>query len=494
MKYISTRNKNLNLDASSAILQGLSKDKGLFILENPSDLKVNLEDCLNMDYLELAYEILSKYLNDFTSEQTHTCISNAYTHTFSSKDITPTVKVKDDYILELFYGPTSAFKDVALQILPHLLTTSLKIQGSREEIIILTATSGDTGKAALEGFKDVDNVRIIVFYPKDGVSDVQKKQMLTSEGKNCYVIGVNGNFDDCQRKVKECFVDEELKEYMEKNHQKFSSANSINIGRLIPQIVYYFKAYLDLVNKKEINLYDKVNVSVPTGNFGDILAGYLAKQMGCPIETFICASNENNVLTEFIQTGIYNAKRIFKKTNSPSMDIVISSNLERLLYLYCKDDSLVTQMMNDLQENGSYELTSDMKTRLQNEFFASYTTQVETKDLIKEVYEKENYLLDPHTAVAYKGMLDFKKENRNNYKTIVLSTASPYKFMDTVLNSISESKSDEFKMMEECEQLTNVMIPNNLKNLKEKENLHNTNVEISEMKNAILNILGEKYD
>ncbi len=494
MKYISTRNKNLNLDASSAILQGLSKDKGLFILENPSDLQVNLEDCLKMNYQELAYEILSKYLNDFTSEQTHTCISNAYTHTFSSKDITPTVKVKDDYILELFHGPTSAFKDVALQILPHLLTTSLKIQGSKEEIIILTATSGDTGKAALEGFKDVENVRIIVFYPKDGVSDVQKKQMLTSEGKNCYVIGVNGNFDDCQRKVKECFVDEELKEYMEKNQQKFSSANSINIGRLIPQIVYYFKAYLDLVNKKEINLYDKVNVSVPTGNFGDILAGYLAKQMGCPIETFICASNENNVLTEFIQTGIYNAKRIFKKTNSPSMDIVISSNLERLLYLYCKDDSLVTQMMNDLQEKGSYELTSSMKARLQNEFFASYTTQIETKELIKEVYEKENYLLDPHTAVAYKGMLDFKKENRNNYKTIVLSTASPYKFMDTVLNSISESKSDEFTMMEECEQLTNVKIPNNLKNLQEKENLHNTNVEISEMKNAILNILGEKHD
>lgn len=494
MKYISTRNKNLNFDASNAILQGLSKDKGLFILDNPVELQVNLEKCLTMNYQELAYEVLSKYLNDFTSEQIRTCISNAYTNSFSSNEITPTVKVKDDYILELFHGPTSAFKDVALQILPHFLTTSLKIQGSKEEIIILTATSGDTGKAALEGFKDVENVRIIVFYPKDGVSDVQKKQMLTSEGKNCYVIGVNGNFDDCQRKVKECFVDEELKDYMEKHQQKFSSANSINIGRLIPQIVYYFKAYLDLVNKKEVNLYDKVNVSVPTGNFGDILAGYLAKQMGCPIETFICASNENNVLTEFIQTGIYNAKRVFKKTNSPSMDIVISSNLERLLYLYCKDDTLVTQMMNDLQEIGVYELTNTMKERLQKEFFASYTTQEETKALIQEVYENENYLLDPHTAVAYKGMLDFQKVNKNNYKTIVLSTASPYKFMDTVLNSISSSTSDEFTMMEECEQLTKVSIPNNLKNLREKANLHNTNVEISEMKNAILNILGEKHD
>lgn len=494
MKYISTRNKNINLNASQAILQGLSKDKGLFILENPSKLQVNLEACLNMNYQELAYEILSKYLNDFTSEQIRTCISNAYTNSFSSKEITPTVKVKDDYILELFHGPTSAFKDVALQILPHLLTTSLQIQGSKEEIIILTATSGDTGKAALEGFKDVDNVRIIVFYPKDGVSDVQKKQMLTSEGKNCYVIGVNGNFDDCQRKVKECFIDEELKEYMDKNQQKFSSANSINIGRLIPQIVYYFKSYLDLVNQKEIQLYDKVNVSVPTGNFGDILAGYLAKQMGCPIDTFICASNENNVLTEFIQTGVYNANRIFKKTNSPSMDIVISSNLERLLYLYSKDDTLVEKMMNDLQEKGSYELTSDMKEKLQKEFFASYTTQEETKELIQEVYEKEHYLLDPHTAVAYKGMLDFKKENKNDYKTIVLSTASPYKFMDTVFNSISDSNSDEFTMMEECEQLTKVNIPNNLKNLREKENIHHTNVEINEMKDAILDILGEKHD
>ena len=494
MKYLSTRNINLEYNASYAILKGLSDDKGLFILNNPEELQIDLEKCCKFDYKELAIEILSKYLNDFSKDQIIHCVNNAYTNTFTSNDVTPVVKVKDDYILELFHGPTSAFKDVALQILPYLLTTSLKINDSNEEIIILTATSGDTGKAALEGFSDVDNVRIIVFYPKDGVSDVQKKQMLTSEGKNCYVIGVNGNFDDCQRKVKECFVDEELKEIMKKNNQKFSSANSINIGRLIPQIVYYFKAYFDLVNKKEIKLNEKINFSVPTGNFGDILAGYLAKQMGCPIEILICASNENNVLTDFIHTGIYDANRTFNKTNSPSMDIIISSNLERLLYLYCKDDEYVKEMMNDLQINKKYECKEFMKQQLKQDFFASCTDQIETKQLIKEVYEKENYLLDPHTAVAYKGMLDFKKSKINNYKTVVLSTASPYKFMDTVLNSISKSKAHEFDMMEECEQLTGVSIPKNLKNLRNKEELHKLNVEIEDMKNAIINILGEKHD
>ena len=494
MKYLSTRNINLEYNASYAILKGLSDDKGLFILNNPESLRIDLESCCKLDYKDLAKEILSKYLNDFSSDQIISCVENAYTNTFTNDEITPVVKVKNDYILELFHGPTSAFKDVALQILPYLLTTSLKINDSNEEIIILTATSGDTGKAALEGFSDVENVRIIVFYPKDGVSDVQKKQMITSEGKNCYVIGVNGNFDDCQRKVKECFVDEELKEIMKQNNQKFSSANSINIGRLIPQIVYYFKAYFDLVNKKEINLYEKVNFSVPTGNFGDILAGYLAKNMGCPIETLICASNENNVLTDFINTGIYDANRTFNKTNSPSMDIIISSNLERLLYLYCKDDELVKDMMNDLQVNKKYECNDFMKQQLKQDFFASCTNQIETKQLIKEIYEKENYLLDPHTAVAYKGMLDFRKANINNYKTVVLATASPYKFMDTVLNSISNSKAHEFDMMEQCEQMTNVPIPKNLKNLRNKENIHKLNVEIDEMKNAIINILGENHD
>lgn len=491
MNYISSRNHNYHIDASVAILKGLSEDKGLFIMDHIIEL--DLASCLDMNYLELANLILSNYLNDFSKEQVISCVNKAYLNSFSSKDITPLVKVKDDYVLELFHGPTSAFKDIALQILPHLLTTSLQINKQDDEIIILTATSGDTGKAALEGFKNVNNVKIIVFYPKDGVSDVQKKQMLTSEGKNCYVIGVNGNFDDCQRKVKECFVDEELKEIMKKNHQQFSSANSINIGRLLPQIVYYFKAYIDLVKKQEIKLYDKVNISVPTGNFGNILAAYLAKKMGCPIEKLICTSNENNVLSDFIQYGIYNANRTFKKTNSPSMDIIISSNLERLLYLYCQDDELVSNMMESLQIKGSYQLPDLMYKKLQKEFFASTTTQIETKQTIKQVYEETNYLLDPHTAVAYKGMLDFKKENINNYKTIVCATASPYKFMDTVYNSISTSTRDEFEMMEECEKRTNIKIPSNLKNLKQKENRHHLNVEIDEMKQAIINILGEAY-
>lgn len=492
MKYISTRNKNYEINASNAILQGLSKDKGLFIMNDLQSLQIHLEDCVNMSYQELANVILSKYLNDFTEEQISRCICNAYSNSFSTKEITPIVKLKDDYILELFHGPTSAFKDVALQILPHLLTTSLSIQDTQEEMIILTATSGDTGKAALEGFKGVGNIRIIVFYPKDGVSEVQKKQMLTSEGKNCYVIGVNGNFDDCQRKVKECFNDPDLENLMKSNKQRFSSANSINIGRLIPQIVYYFKAYFELVHQGEIQINEKINVSVPTGNFGDILAGYLAKQMGCPIEQFICASNENNVLTDFIRQGIYNANREFKKTNSPSMDIVISSNLERLLYLYCEDDHEVFDMMESLQNKGCYELSKKIKEKLQKEFYASCTTQEETRAIIHDIYQSEGYLFDPHSAVAYKGMLDFKATKINDYKTVVLATASPYKFMDTVFNSISSSSHDEFTMMEECEQMTGISIPKNLKELNKKRNLHHKNIEIDEIKNAIIEILGDK--
>lgn len=494
MKYISTRDSKLYLTASEAILQGLSKDNGLFIPENINSLQINLNQCLNDSYKELAEKILSAYLNDFTAEQVRTCLNRAYDNKFSAKEITPLVKIGNEYVLELFHGPTSAFKDVALQLLPHLLKTSFEIQNSEDEIVILTATSGDTGKAALEGFKNVENVKIIVFYPKDGVSEVQKAQMLTTKGDNCYVIGVNGNFDDCQRTVKECFCDDKLNELMKKNHQQFSSANSINIGRLIPQIVYYFKAYLELVQKKEIAMNEKINVSVPTGNFGNILAAYLAKQMGLPIAKLICASNENNVLSDFIHYGIYNANRIFKKTNSPSMDIIISSNLERLLYFYSQDDELVSNLMEALKEKGSYELPELMKKRLQKEFYAGFATQKETKRIIREVYEKEHYLLDPHTAVAYKAVTDFKKDQINEYKTVICATASPYKFMDTVYNSISHSEKDEFEMMKECEKMTQVPIPANLRNLKEKEICHHQNVEIEDIKKVICDILGVDYD
>lgn len=494
MKYTSTRDSNQYVSASYAILKGLSKDLGLFIPEDLKQAQINIHECVNKSYEQLAAYILAVFFDEWSKDEIDECVHQAYANKFSSDEITPIVRVKDDYILELFHGPTSAFKDIALQLLPHLMKASLNHEQAQDEIVILTATSGDTGKAALEGFKDVDHIKIIVFYPKDGVSEVQKHQMLTTEGKNCYVIGVNGNFDDCQRMVKDCFKDVSLQEKMRANHQQFSSANSINIGRLIPQIVYYIKGYCDLVKRGSIQLYERINVAVPTGNFGNILAAYMAKQMGLPIEKLICASNENNVLTDFIHYGIYNANRKFKKTNSPSMDIIISSNLERLLYLYCEDDERVCNMMHSLQEKGSYEMPEILKNRLHHDFYASYTTQEQTKSIIKEVYEQTGYLLDPHTAVAYKAVQDFKREKINSSKTMICATASPYKFMDTVFNSISHSDGDEFDMMLDCEQKTGITIPRNLKNLKDKKINHHTNVEIQDMKKAIGAILGVDHD
>lgn len=491
MKYISTRNSNLSYNASETILLGLSKEGGLFL---PDEIPlIDLEKCLQMNYEQLAIEILSLYLNDFTFDQIKYCVHEAY-KSFDTSEITPLVKVKDDYVLELFHGPTSAFKDVALQILPYLLSTSLQIQQAPNDIFILTATSGDTGKAALEGFKDVDRVKIMVFYPKDGVSEVQKRQMITSEGKNVYVVGIDGNFDDCQTMVKDCFADEKLNEFMKKHHVQFSSANSINIGRLIPQIVYYFKAYFDLVNQNEIHLNEKINVSVPTGNFGNILAAYLAKKMGLPIEKFICASNENNVLTDFIQYGIYNANRTFMKTNSPSMDILVSSNLERYLYLLCKDDEYICNMMESLKLKGSYQVPELMHKKIKKEFYASCVNQTKTKEVISNVYHETHYLLDPHSAVAYQASQDFKTEKSNEYKTIICATASPYKFMDTVMESLNQTKTNEFEMMKQCEKLTGMSIPYNLKILKDKEILHKCNVSINDMKKMIQNAVGESHD
>lgn len=491
MKYSSTRNSNLSYNASATILLGLSKEGGLFLPDNIPT--IDLEKCQHMNYEQLAIEILSLYLNDFTLEEIKYCVHEAY-KSFDTDEITPVKKVKDDYILELFHGPTSAFKDVALQILPYLISTSLKIQQAPNDIFILTATSGDTGKAALEGFKNVDRVKIMVFYPKDGVSEIQKRQMVTSEGKNVYVVGVDGNFDDCQTMVKECFADEALNEIMKEHHIQFSSANSINVGRLIPQIVYYFKAYYDLVNQKEIQLNEKINISVPTGNFGNILAAYLAKQMGLPIEKFICASNENNVLTDFIQYGIYNVNRPFMKTNSPSMDILVSSNLERYLYLLCKDDEYIRNMMESLKLKGSYQVPQLMHKKIKKEFYASCVNQTKTKEVIAKVYHDTHYLLDPHTAVAYQACQDFKNEKNNDYKTIICATASPYKFMDTVMEALNQPQINEFEMMEQCEKLTGTQIPFNLKTLKEKAILHDCNVSIDDMKKMIQKAVGENHD
>lgn len=492
--YESTRDKECKASASSAILNGLAQDGGLYMLRDLEELKIDLNAILNLDYYEIAELVLGKLLDDYSAEEIHDCVHAAYEHKFEAEDITPLVKVGDIYLLELFHGPTSAFKDVALSILPHLVTTALKKHGVDDEIIILTATSGDTGKAALAGFKDVENTKIMVFYPEEGVSAVQKRQMETQAGSNVCVASIKGNFDDAQSSVKQIFTNHELASSMKENHQQFSSANSINIGRLTPQVVYYFKAYADLVNRNEIKLGEEVNFVVPTGNFGNILAGYLAKQMGLPVAKFICASNENNILTDFIKTGIYDRNRDFKKTLSPSMDILISSNLERLLYLLCGcDDKQVSQWMNDLQNKGKYEIGEQLLHVLQQDFWADCADDVKTKAMIKECYEANGYLMDTHTAVAYAAAMKFKEQQINDKKLIVLSTASPYKFVGSVYEAINnQHEEDEFALMNKLNTLTGVDIPKNLAHLNEMPILHNNHLAKEEMEQFVKMKLEEK--
>lgn len=483
MKYKSTRNAKEKVSASDAILHGLASDGGLYMLDHFDDCQIDLNEIKEDSYQDIAKKVLSLMLCDYTSEEISECVEKAYTNKFSEKRIAPLVKVNEEYVLELFHGPTSAFKDVALSILPHLVSKAIKKQQIQDEIVILTATSGDTGKAALEGFKNVEGTQIVVFYPEDGVSEVQKAQMKTQEGNNVHVFGVKGNFDDCQNGVKQIFANEQLQAFMQQHHKSFSSANSINIGRLVPQIVYYFKAYLDLVNQQEIEMNEHVNFVVPSGNFGNILAGYFAKRMGLPIGKLICASNENNVLTDFIQVGIYNRNRILKKTTSPSMDILTASNLERLLYLLSDCNSeLVSEMMNELKEKGSYEVNDWMKKRLEKEFYAGYVTDEQVRAMIKKGFEEYHYLMDPHTAVAYQVYENFKQAKINAYKTIILSTASPYKFSQSVLSSlVSEVPKNEFACMKQLYELSHVAIPLNLKDLEQKEMKHNDVIDIENM-------------
>ena len=383
--YHSTRNKQEKVSASQAILNGLASDGGLYVCE--LNHKIELEKLLNFSYQEKAYEIFKLFLQDFKDDEIKACIEKAYTNTFSDERITPLSYVQEDAICELFHGPTSAFKDVALQILPHFMQVAKKKQNIDKDIIILTATSGDTGKAAMEGFADVEGCQIFVYFPEKGVSVIQKKQMQTQRGNNVHAIGVLGNFDDCQRTVKEIFMDEHLPENV-----MFSSANSINIGRLLPQFVYYFEAYSQMVKDKKIKIGDKVNFAVPTGNFGNILAGYIAKKIGLPVGKLICASNENNILTDFIETGIYDANREFKKTNSPSMDILISSNLERLLYYLCEDDHQVFDYMNQLKTNKKYEVSQAIKQKIREQFYSGMCNELQTCECIRQCYEQTHYL------------------------------------------------------------------------------------------------------
>lgn len=474
--FISSRNKYEKCTAKEAIIKGLSKDGGLFVPENFGTEKFDIADFINLSYQEMAYKVMSLFFDDFTKDELETCIKKAYEKNFSSDDISPVSKIGKDYMLELYHGPTSAFKDIALTILPYLLKTAYKDENKK--IYILTATSGDTGKAALEGFKNVEGTYITVFYPNKGVSLIQEKQMNTTVGNNVEVVSINGNFDDCQKLVKTCY------EKIESSEVQLSSANSINIGRLIPQVVYYFKAYSDLVKKQEIEINEKVNFVVPTGNFGNILAGYFAKVLGCPIDKLICASNENNILTDFIKTGVYNRNREFFTTISPSMDILISSNLERLLFILSDyDDVKIAKYMESLARTGKYVIDRDLLTEIQKTFEAYYCSEEECRATIRDAFNEDKRLIDTHTAVAYAT----SKKIRNGNKNIILSTASPYKFCNNVLSSLKGyRKENEFDAMRELENLSGEQAPKNLKEIENMPNLHNKNIEIKDGINIVL--------
>ena len=466
MKYISTRNKDKVVSSSEAIIQGLAADGGLYTPQS-LDQKVDLSSALKMNYLELAQYILSLFLSDFSHEQIQQCVQNAYQNSFENNEVAPLCKYHDGWLMELWHGPTSAFKDVALTLLPHLLTAAYKNQNENDLISILTATSGDTGKAAINGFADVKNTAITVLYPEIGVSDIQKRQMRTSLGKNVEVIAVKGNFDDCQQIVKESMKNPVVLNACK--HMKLSSANSINIGRLLPQIVYYFDSYAKLVKSGDIQLGDAVNFIVPSGNFGNILAGYLAKKLGLPVKKLVCASNSNNVLTEFIRTGSYNANRAFIPTISPSMDILVSSNLERLLFLLSNhNDVLINQYMSSLKEDGHYTISDELRHALQESFTAYDCSEEECKKVIYDTFHNEHILIDPHTAVAVHACHAYKQESNDTTPCIVLSTASAYKFAKDVYAALTgKSCDDEFEAMYALHDYTSVAIPKNLACLKD---------------------------
>lgn len=490
--YHSTRSKDVRITASEAILKGLSEDGGLFVPERIPKLDKTLEELSLLSYGQLAYEIMKLYLTDFTEEELKDCIAKAYDEKFDTEEIAPLVKADGAYYLELFHGATIAFKDMALSILPHLLTTAARKNHITREIVILTATSGDTGKAALAGFADVKGTRIIVFYPKGGVSTIQEKQMVTQKGNNTYVVGIHGNFDDAQTGVKQIFGDRELAAYLEEKGFQFSSANSINIGRLVPQIVYYVYAYGKLVKEEQISLGEKINVVVPTGNFGNILAAFYAKQMGVPIDRLICASNENKVLFDFFQTGTYDRNRKFVLTSSPSMDILISSNLERLIYHIAGDDPVKNaELMQALNENGVYHITEGMKAQLEA-FAEGYATEQETAETICKLYEKTGYVMDTHTAVASCVYGKYHRETKDDKPVVIASTASPYKFARSVMKAIDSSydRMEDFELVDRLSSLSGVAVPKAIEEIREAPVLHHRVCEKDEMKQVVREILG----
>ena len=490
--YKSTRDDSVKVTASQAILKGLAPDGGLFVPESIPSFDKSLEELSKMSYKEVAYEVMKLMLDDFTEEELKACIDKAYDEKFDTDVIAPLVKADGAYYLELFHGATIAFKDMALSILPHLLITSAKKNDVHNEIVILTATSGDTGKAALAGFADVKGTRIIVFYPKNGVSPIQEKQMVTQKGDNTYVIGIKGNFDDAQTGVKKIFGDKELEKEMAEAGFQFSSANSINIGRLVPQIVYYVYAYTRLLADGEIKAGDKINAVVPTGNFGNILAAFYAKNMGLPINKLICASNENKVLYDFFTTGEYDRNREFVLTTSPSMDILISSNLERLIYRIAGNSAKKnSELMESLKNTGKYEITPEMKAQL-SDFYGNYATEAEDAATIKKLYEDTGYVIDTHTAVAATVYEKYKKETGDDTVTVIASTASPYKFTRSVMDAI-DSKYDsmtDFELVDELSKISNVAVPQAIEDIRTAPVLHDTVCEVNEMCDNVKRILG----
>ena len=481
MLYHSTRSNCDFVDSAQAVLTGLAPDGGLYMPEHlPS---FDWKQCLEVSSLDMATMILSALLPDIPDMPQ--LVKKAYTGKFETDDLTPTVPVGGFGVLELFRGPTSAFKDVALSMLPQLLTAAKSAKGMKEDIMILTATSGDTGKAALEGFHDVEGVRITVFYPYGGVSQVQRAQMVTQEGNNVAVCAVYGNFDDAQTGVKNIFAACQGKELP----FALSSANSINIGRLAPQIMYYFRSYRDLLDAGKIRLGDEVNFSVPTGNFGDILAGYLAKLLGLPVGKLICASNANNVLTDFIRTGTYDRQRPLLKTTSPSMDILVSSNLERLLYLLSGDTALVAGLMKQLNTEGAYTIPAELLNKIQSEFWAAYCDDARADEIMGRVYKDYGYLCDPHTASGWAAAEDYIAETGDKRAMVVLSTASPYKFPVAVLNAIGgDTSGTEFEQMERLSAITGVPVPRNLAGLQGKEEKHTGVIEKDKMLDYVLSL------
>ena len=484
MQFLSTRGQDIAKNASFAIAEGLASDGGLFVPEQFPDFSEKLKTMLDMDYAERAALVISSYLDEYDKDELLSACKKAYAK-FEDEEPAPVVKIDDNlFILELFHGPTLAFKDVALTILPYLLRKGADQSGIREEILVLVATSGDTGKAALEGFKDADGIKICVFYPTGGVSDMQKRQMCTQEGGNVNVVGVKGNFDDCQTAVKKIFSDKRINAELKEKGIVLSSANSINFGRLVPQIAYYFSSYLDLVNSEEIRLGDKIDFVVPTGNFGNILAGYYAKKMGLPIGKLICASNQNNVLTEFFESGTYNKNREFFKTVSPSMDILVSSNLERLIFeLTGRNAELTREKMESLSKKGEYDISKTELSAIQKEFSAGFTEEEECLEEIKEFFDDFGYVLDTHTAVA---MNVYENLGDKNKPTVVLSTANFYKFPQSVLKAITgKNFSDAFKASEMLLKETAADIPSGISELKNKTVRFTETVEKDKVYDAV---------